>query len=61
LKLKNNEIVKREDIERKVKKEEKLGMPKGNGYKMECLEITFLPLCYHDFICELLNREIGIF
>jgi hypothetical protein len=51
--------VKREDIERKVKREEKLGMPKGNGHKM--FGNTLVPICSHDLMCESLNLDIRIF
>jgi hypothetical protein len=49
LKAKNNEIVKREDNERKVKREEKLRMLKRDGHKRERLKI----LLYHYVIMTL--------
>jgi hypothetical protein len=49
LNAKNNEIVKREDNERKMKREEKLKMLKRNGHKKEHLKI----LLYHYVITTL--------
>jgi hypothetical protein len=49
LRARNNEIMEREDSERRVKKEEKLGMPKRNDYKREHPK----NLLYHHVIMTL--------